>query len=84
MHKLLDNLRLNLHGYLQVFQERKGAIMTINSPVVTVLLIIFAIIGVLAATSIIGMMLMHGGMLGMMGSTTDMAEACGRMMGNPS
>lgn len=51
--------------------------MTINSPVLTVLLVIFAIIGALAVLALLGMVFMHGGM---MGSPTKMIAACQGMM----
>ncbi len=43
--------------------------------------IIFAIIGVLATITAVGMMFMHGSMMGKMGSISGMASACGAMMG---
>lgn len=55
--------------------------MTINSPVLQVLLIIFAIIGVLAVLSVLGMLFMHGGMMSMMGP--QMMSACQSMMATP-
>ncbi len=48
--------------------------MTINSPVLQVVLIIFAIIGALAVLFVLGMLIMHGGMMSMMGS--QMISAC--------
>lgn len=54
--------------------------MTINSPVAKVLLIFFAVIGVLAVIAIVGMFFMHSSMMGMM-SSSEMAAACQSMMG---
>lgn len=50
--------------------------MAINSPVLTVLLVIFAIIGALVVLALLGMVFMHGGMMGMMGSPAKMIAAC--------
>jgi len=45
--------------------------MTVDSPVLKVLLIVFAIIGLLAVLSVLGTLFMHGGMMGMMGCGTE-------------
>lgn len=58
--------------------------MTINSPVAKVLLVIFALIGVLTVLVFTGMLFMHGSMMGMMGSSSEMAAACQSMMAKSS
>ena len=50
--------------------------MTIDSPTVKVLLVIFVVIGVLATISTIGMMFMHGSMMG----SSEGTVACQNMM----
>ncbi|KAF3999434.1 hypothetical protein [Glaciimonas immobilis] len=45
------------------------------------ILIIFAIIGVLATVGAVGMLIMHGSMMGKMGSAVGMANDCRGMMG---
>lgn len=52
--------------------------MMADSPVLKVLLVIFAVIGVLAVILLVGMMFMHGSMMNMMGP--GMAAACQSMM----
>ncbi len=54
--------------------------MAINSTIWKVLLAIFAGIGVLTVLILLGIAFMHGGMMSMMGSFSDMAAACQRMM----
>ena len=54
--------------------------MVTGSSIMNVLLIIFAIIGVLAVLVFIGMAFMHGSMMGMMGSSSDMTAACQSLM----
>jgi hypothetical protein len=53
--------------------------MTTGSPVLKVLLIVFAVIGALAVLAFVGMAFMHGSMMGMMGSASEMAAACQSM-----
>lgn len=54
--------------------------MTINSPVAKIFLLIFAAIGAVAVLGFVGMLVMHGSMMSMMGSPTEMAAACQGMM----
>jgi hypothetical protein len=74
-----------LESLLRVPYER-GEIMTTGSSVLKVLLIIFAIIGVLAVLAFIGMAFMHGSMMGggmmgrMMSASPEMAAACQNAM----
>ena len=55
--------------------------MTIHSPIMTTLLVIFATIGVLAVLAVFGMLFMHAGMMNMMGP--NMLAACQGMMATP-
>lgn len=48
--------------------------MTINSPVLSALLVFFAVLGLLAVLAVLGMAGMHVGMMGMMGGA--MTDAC--------
>lgn len=53
--------------------------MATNSSALNALLIIFAIIGAFAVLAFVGMIFMHGSMMGMM-SGSDMATACQNML----
>jgi hypothetical protein len=54
--------------------------MKTASPILTAILIIFAIIGALAVLAFIGMIFMHNSMMGMMGASSEVTAACQSMM----
>ena len=54
-----------------------------ESPWIKGVLIAFAIIGMLAVLAILGVVIAHGGMMGMMRSFGNMMAACQAMMAGP-
>jgi hypothetical protein len=51
-----------------------------ESLIAKVLLIVFAIVGVVVVLALLGMWLMHGNMMSMMGSSESMAAMCRNML----